>query len=289
VNARASSDTHRAGRARLVFGTADLRDDQLTPALLHRFTDGGGRALDLANVYNDGESNRAVGKWLARHDADVRLYVKGCHSPWCSPGQIRAEVDTARRDLGVATLDVFVLHRDDAGWPVSAFGEALLAEVARGSIGGFGVSNWTFARVSELADALGEDGRQLTLVSNHFSLATMVTPVWPGCLALGQAELQWLADTGRTAVAWASLAAGYFARRASPSWSSPGNERRRVHAEELAVGHGVSATAVALAYVLHQPDHLLPVVGTRSAAHLDELLNAADLELTPGELARLVA
>jgi aryl-alcohol dehydrogenase-like predicted oxidoreductase len=288
-NDPAASDTQLARRARLVLGTADLCDDHVAPALLHRFTDSGGRALDLANVYNDGESNRTVGRWLAQNDEEPRLYVKGCHPPYCSPGLIRAEVDKARGDLGVETLDVFILHRDDEGWPVSAFGEALLAEVARGSIGAFGVSNWTLARLGELADALGEDGERLTVFSNHFSLATMVTPVWPGCLAMGQAEIEWLAAAGRTAMAWASLAAGYFARRASPAWSSPENERRRVHAEKIAVEHRTSATVVALAYVLHQPDHLLPVVSTASASHLDELLSAAsNLNLTPAELAYLV-
>ena len=42
--------------------------------------------------------------------------------------------------------------------------------------------------------------------------------------------------------------------------------------------------AVALAYVLHQPENVLPVVGTLSEAHLDEALAAAELELSPSEL-----
>jgi hypothetical protein len=48
---------------RLVFGTLDLPDD-VAPRLLDRFHDAGGRALDLANVYCEGESQLAVGKWL---------------------------------------------------------------------------------------------------------------------------------------------------------------------------------------------------------------------------------
>jgi aryl-alcohol dehydrogenase-like predicted oxidoreductase len=46
---------------------------------------------------------------------------------------------------------------------------------------------------------------------------------------------------------------------------------------------------VALAYILHQPDHVLPVVGTRSEAHLDEALGAAAIQLRPDELAWLEA
>jgi aryl-alcohol dehydrogenase-like predicted oxidoreductase len=41
---------------------------------------------------------------------------------------------------------------------------------------------------------------------------------------------------------------------------------------------------VALAYVLHRADHVLPVVGTRSEAHLDEALGAAAIDLTPDDL-----
>ena len=67
----------------------------------------------------------------------------------------------------------------------------------------------------------------------------------------------------------------------------PANRERRERAAELAQRHGVSAPALALAYVLHQPDYVMPVVGTRSEAHLDEALAAAQIALTPDELAWL--
>src|SRR5215208_6834674 len=66
--------------ARLVFGTLDLPDTALAPRLLDRFHAGGGRALDVANVYRDGEAARAAGRWLrSRPSADgVVVYAKGC-------------------------------------------------------------------------------------------------------------------------------------------------------------------------------------------------------------------
>ena len=77
----------RDRRSRLVLGSADLTDEPATLRLLDQFHAAGGRALDLANVYGDGESTRAVGKWLsARRSRDeVVLYAKGCHPPYCSP------------------------------------------------------------------------------------------------------------------------------------------------------------------------------------------------------------
>ena len=83
---------------RLVLGTADLRDDELTVSLLDRFHAAGGRRLDLANVYGDGEASRGARRWLAqsaRRD-DVVLYVKGCHPPFCSPSLVKVEVERAR-------------------------------------------------------------------------------------------------------------------------------------------------------------------------------------------------
>jgi aryl-alcohol dehydrogenase-like predicted oxidoreductase len=272
---------------RLVFGTVDLPDTSIAPRILDRFYAAGGRALDVANVYRDGESAAAVGRWLrARHSPDgVVVYAKGCHPPYCRPELVSSELDKARGLLGVDRIDVFVLHRDDPSLPVAAFADALLEQVAAGTIGGFGVSNWTVPRLRELQmhlDRVGEGG--LLVFSNHFSLAEMVAEPWPGCLAVDKQDLIALADTDLLILAWSSLATGFFAGRDPVSWDSPGNRARRERATELAEELGTSAAAIALAYVFHQPDYVLPVVGTRSEAHLDEALSASELELSVAQL-----
>src|SRR5215208_4805896 len=153
--------------ARLVFGTLDLPDTALALRLLDRFHAGGGRALDVANVYRDGESARAVGKWLGNRPDAVIVYAKGCHPPYCSPALVAAEVDKAFGLLGLERLDVFILHRDDPSLPVADFADALLEQVAAGRIGGFGVSNWTLERTRELhahLDRVGAGG--LAVFSN---------------------------------------------------------------------------------------------------------------------------
>ena len=269
---------------RIVLGSADLRDVPDTQRLLDRFFDRGGRSLDLANVYADGESQRAIGRWLRSTGAEMTLYAKGCHPPHCSPSLVAREVDKARSDVGAEALDVFMLHRDDASLPAAAFGEALLEEVQRGSVKGFGVSNWTLERFVELQKALGDDARHLVVFSNHFSLVEMVTPTWPGTLGMSTDDLVLIDGLGAVPIAWASLAAGYFVRRESPSWDSDDNEQRRRRAEGLAEERGTTATVVALAYVLNQPVRVLAAVGTRSEAHLEQLLAAATLELTPGDV-----
>lgn len=273
-------------RARLLLGTADLRDDDVTAALLARYHASGGRRLDLANVYGDGESELAVGRWIAGHGLrdELELHVKGCHPPYCDPTHVAREVDRARMLLGVDRLDSFTLHRDDVTIPVEAFAETLLAQVDGDSIASFGVSNWTFARFEELQSALGIDAARLTIFSNHFSLGEMVVPTWPGTLAMTRDELSALDGTGVTAVAWAALASGFFAGRAAPSWAGSENLARRERADELALRLGVATPTVAVAYVLSQGPRVWAAVGTRSLAHLDELLLAPTLELSAADL-----
>ena len=272
--------------SRLVYGSADLRGDAATGSLLDQFYEAGGRALDVANVYSDGESARAVGDWLGSRGVrgEMVIYGKGCHPPYCSPSLVGAEVDKALEDLGIERLDVFMLHRDDTSVPVERFGEALLEQVRAGKIAGFGVSNWTMPRFRSLAHFLAGTPDGLVAFSNHFSLGDMVTPTWPGCLSMTKAEIAELGVRGVDALAWASLGAGYFAGRDVASWNSPENEARRSRARELSDELGAAPPAVALAYVLHQPSHVLALVGTRSHTHLEEALSACRITLTEEQL-----
>ena len=272
--------------SRLVYGSADLRSDAVTGPLLDQFYAAGGRALDVANVYADGESARAVGDWLALRGVrdEMVVYGKGCHPPYCSPSLVGDEVDKALEDLGIERLDVFMLHRDDTSVAVERFGEALLEQVRKGKIAGFGVSNWTMSRFRSLADFLAGTSDRLVAFSNHFSLGEMVTPTWPGCLSMTKGDIAELGDRGVDALAWASLGAGYFAGRDAASWNSPENDARRSRARELGDELGAAPASVALAYVLHQPSHVLALVGTRSRTHLEEALSACRITLTEGQL-----
>lgn len=276
--------------ARLVFGTVDLPDTGIAPRLLDRFRADGGRSLDVANVYRDGESARAVGKWLAGRSAagEMVVYAKGCHPPSCHPSLVGAEVEEALRLLGLDRLDAFLLHRDDTSVPVAQWAEVLLAQVERGRIGAFGVSNWTMTRLMELREHLAPGDRDaLVALSNHFSLAHMVSPPWAGCLAVSREDLAELAAANVTLLAWSSLGTGFFAGRDTPHWDSAENRRRRDRAQALGEELDSSGPAVALAYVLHQPGDVRPVVGTRSEQHLDDALAAVSLELIPEQLAWL--
>ena len=279
---------------RLVLGTADLVEDAVTPRLLDQFHEAGGRAIDLGNVYGDGASERAVGAWLRIRGIDAVLFTKGCHPPRCAPELVASEVEIALTNLGVDRLDVFVLHRDDPAVDIRAWGEALLTEVQRGAVGSAGVSNWTVERFLALRECLRDLGDDCAKTfSNHFSLAEMVAPPWPDCLAVEKSELDALARSDVTVLAWASLAGGYLlAGNSAPptdrSWESERNRGRRRRMHELAARLGTSPAAIAIAYVLAH-DGVRPVVGTRSTEHLAEALEAESIALSREDLRFLEA
>lgn len=282
---------------RLVLGTANLAEDELTSRLLDQFYEAGGRAIDLANVYGDGASERAAGAWLRarRRRDDVVLYAKGCHPPYCKPDLVSDEVETALANLDTDRLDVFLLHRDDAAIPLQAWADALMEELHRGTVNQVGVSNWATERFLALRKQLSESGEdRLGVFSNHFSLARMAEPFWPGCLEIDADTARTLNGSGVTVLAWASLAGGYLGDRDSSdpaverSWGTDENQRRRERAAELAELLGTTTATIAIAYVLAH-EGIRPVVGTRSATHLSEALAAEMINLSSEQVAQLEA
>ena len=278
---------------RLVLGTAALVDDHLTPRLLDQFYEAGGRAIDLANVYADGEAERAVGGWLARRGGDALLYVKGCHPPSCAPELVSSEVETARSNLRVDRLDVFILHRDDPAVGVRAWADALIDVLQRGTVAAVGVSNWTVERFLGLRTCLQELGEErMSVFSNHFSLADMAAPPWPDCLAVDAETAAALVGSGITVLAWASLAGGFLGDGEANdepvlrTWGTDENRHRRARSADLAKQVRSTPATIAIAYVLAH-EGVRPVIGTRSSEHLSEALAAEQIDLTLEQVAYL--
>jgi aryl-alcohol dehydrogenase-like predicted oxidoreductase len=273
----------------IVLGTSPLDSSVDAGPVLDAFVEHGGRLIDLGLVYGMGECNESVGRWL--HDrgtrGDVVLVAKGCHPPHVSPGEVALEVERSLSGLGVEHLDCFVLHRDDPAVPVAEWADALLAQVAAGTITTFGVSNWRGPRTIELlacVEARGSD--RLVAASNQFSLARMVREPWPDCISFDEAERRELPAAGLALLAWSSLAGGFLAGSdgevATRGWQSPDNVERRERLRRLAAVLGVDPVTVATAYVTAQPG-MLPLVASRTPRHLAAALAADDLVLSAAQ------
>lgn len=161
----------------------------------------------------------------------------------------------------------------------------------------FGGSNWTLARVDEANEYARSKGlRGFGVVSNNFSLARMIDPVWAGCVHASDAESRaWFTRTRTPLLAWSSQARGFFLPgRAAPDklddtelvrcWYADDNFRRLARVNELAERRGVQPINIALAYVLNQPFPTFALIGPRQLSETRTSLPALDLELSPDEL-----
>lgn len=137
-----------------------------------------------------------------------------------------------------------------------------------------------------------------TLLSNNFSLAEMVNPVWAGCIASSDtAWKSWLTDRKVVNFAWSSQARGFFTDRAGRekfsdrdlvrAWYSESNFQRKARAEELGRRLGKDPIQIALAYVLNQPWPVIPLIGPGTLAELRHSLAAAAICLSPEEISWL--
>jgi len=296
----------------MVFGTQPEAFDN-TCRLLDRFAAAGGTTVDTARIYAGGTSESAFGQWLERSGkrADMVVLGKGAHHDnqtlerRVTPAAIHEDVETSLREMRLATIDIYILHKDDPEAEVGPIVEALNAEAQAGRIKAFGGSSWTHARLIEANTYADARGLQRFAVSSpNLALAVPNEPMWTGCVSIaGDAEAQaWYQQTRMPVFAWSAQARGFFSGRYRPeltegatadarnvirTYYSAANWERYRRADELAELKGVTLHQVALAWVLHSPLDVFALIGPATVAELDDCLGALDVELTPDEVAYL--
>ena len=262
----------------------------------------GGNAFDTAWVYGGGRHEAVLGEWLRSRGLGKEAVViaKGAHSPLCLPDVIEVQLNQSLDRLGLDSVPVYIMHRDNPAVPVDEFADALNRLKQAGRIGIFGGSNWHPERFAAACDYAKSKGCEPPrILNNNLSLAVMERPVWPGCLSSNQARtLSYLTSSQTVHLAWSSQARGYFLpaelrnrlpRDTSPDhcFGSAANQERRRRAEVLADERGVEPHQIATAWVLSQPFPSLALIGPRSTGELATSLPALSLQLTPAEIAWL--
>ncbi len=272
---------------------------------LDAFYEAGGNLFDTAYVYGGGKTEAIFGDWHTSRNVpreESVLIGKGAHSPLCYPDMISKQLDQSLERLKTDYVDVYFMHRDNLEVPVGEFVDAMDAEVRRGRIRGiFGGSNWTRERMDEAAAYAQKNGKQQpAALSNNFSLAEMLDPIWAGCVAASNDDWKsWLNARNVPNFAWSSQGRGFFTDRAGRDkrddeeivrvWYSDRNFERRDRAIELGQELGRLPIHIALAYVIAQPFPVIPLIGPRTIAELEDSLSALDIRLTQDQLKRLAA
>ena len=283
--------------SRVVMGCDNQRTLPHAAAMFDHFAEAGGNTFDTAFQYGGGRMEILLGRWLATRGVrdDVVVIAKGAHTPNCHPEALSSQLLTSLERLGIERADVYLMHRDNPDIPVGEFVDVLDEHVRAGRIGVFGGSNWTTERFDEANAYAAANGRHgFTVLSNHFGLAEAYDVPWAGCRhATDPASKEWLSRTGTPLLPWSSQARGFFAR-ADPAdrsdaelvrcYYSDANFERLRRARELGDLLGVHPTAIALAFVLHQPFPTFPLIGPRTIAETRSSLDALAIELTADQV-----
>lgn len=279
-----------------------VRDEARNLATLHRALDLGLAFFDTADVYGPHTNEELVGRFLAPHRASVVLATKcgivrdpadpqrrGVDN---TPAYIRASCDASLRRLGTDVIDLYYLHRHNPeSAPIEDAVGAMAELVRAGKVRHLGLSEVGAATLRR-AHAV----HPIAAVQSEYSLWSR-DPETDGVLATCR-------ELGIGFVPYSPLGRGFLsgsirrfedfpaddARRNLPRFQGENFARNLALVEtlgHLAAARGVTASQLALAWVLAQGDDLVPIPGTTRREHLDELVAASRLELTPDERAAI--
>lgn len=281
--------------------------------LLDCYRDAGGNFFDTAHCYcfwtpgGAGKSERLLGDYVRDNGCreEVIIATKGAHPPadsyrknerFMTSYRVRADIDDSLARLHLDTIDLYWLHRDDPGVPVSEILDMLHEEVERGRIRAFGGSNWTSQRLAEAnqyADEHGMDGfvgSQPRLSLLEYEEQSEEERLEPGVLLhANDRDRKWHAESQLPMMAYGSTGNGFFANEGEEpeKFISPENTARAERTMCLAEQLGVTPNQVALAWLMNQPFPIIPILGTASVDHLEDALGALELDLSPEQVAWL--
>ncbi|WP_332679081.1 aldo/keto reductase [Brevundimonas sp.] len=276
-------------------------DEGQATAVIHRALDLGVTFLDTAEMYGPHANEVQVGKALAgrRNEAFVAtkfgigynaertaLTVDG------SPANVRRAIEGSLTRLGMDHVDLYYLHRVDPDTPIEETVGAMGRLVEEGKVRFLGLSE---ARPETLRRGHAE--HPITALQTEYSLWSRE----PEDELLATCE-----ELGIGFVPYSPLGRGFLSgeiksvddlaeddfRRSNPRFQGE-NFRKNIElvdaVSEIAKDKGVTAAQLALAWVLAQGEHLVPIPGTRRIRTLEENAAAVDVVLTPDDLARIEA
>ncbi|QTE02840.1 aldo/keto reductase [Streptomyces cyanogenus] len=275
-------------------------DDAQSTATLHRALDLGVTFLDTSDFYGFGHNEELIGRAIAGRRDEVVLATKfGFANRLGEPTLIRGDAAYVRqaceaslRRLGVDHIDLYYQHRVDPQVPIEETVGAMAELVQAGKVRHLGLSE-AGAQTIRRAHAV----HPISALQSEWSLWTrdLEAEVAPVCRELGIGLVPF-SPLGRGFLTgrYDSLdgLAETDVRRTQPRFADGNLERNLAivaKLNELAAAKSVTAGQLALAWVQHRGEDVVPIPGTRRQRYLEENLAALDVELTPEDLAAIEA
>jgi len=270
------------------------KDDKESIATLEMAVDLGINFWDTADIYGSGVNEILISEVLSRHRDKVFIATKfGFQAtpddPFfldVSPSYMRKAVEASLKRLKIDTIDLYYAHRLDPKVPVEEMTGAMSDLVKEGKVRFLGLSEASAGSVRKACSV-----HQISALQSEYSLLTrdVEKEILPFCKA-----------EGITFVPFSPLVRGLITdkldaeqigerdfRKELPRFSGKYYENNRKLAKAfagLANDKNCTPAQLALAWILAQGDHIIPIPGTKKRKYLAENAGAADIKLTPDDL-----
>jgi len=289
------------------FGSAEewmMNDRAASIDLIERALELGINFFDTANAYSNGESEAILGEALDGHDREELVIASkvyfgmgdGPNKRGLSRKHILDQVEASLQRLDTDYIDLYQIHRWDEETPIEETLSALDHLVDSGKVRYLGASTmagWQFSKALYTADLEGLERfsclqPEYNLVDRHEEANLL-----PIC-----------ADEDVGVIPWSPLAGGFLTGKYEQANETPDGTRadtddytRNRFTEEnwqvldavrdIAATKDVTPAQVSLAWLLHRDVVDAPIIGPRRIDHLEENVEALDIELSADERARL--
>jgi aryl-alcohol dehydrogenase-like predicted oxidoreductase len=274
-------------------------DDNESIRTIHRALDIGVTFLDTAAIYGMGKNETLVGAAIRDRRSEVFLATKcglvggrpgvpgGLDG---SPATIRQSCDESLQRLGIDHIDLFYLHRVDPKTPIEESVAAMAELVRAGKVRHLGLSEASPSTIRR-----GHAVHAITALQSEYSLwwREPEVGVLPVCRELGIGFVPF-SPLGRGFLTGRfddpSTLASDDLRRHLPRFQGENLEKNRALVDRLSMiasRHHISPTQLALAWLLAKGDDITPIPGTKRQTYLESNAAAADVRLSPRDVAEL--
>jgi aryl-alcohol dehydrogenase-like predicted oxidoreductase len=284
------------------FYASDAATESDAIAVIHDALARGLTFLDTADAYGPYSNEILVGKAVAGRRDQVFLATKfGIQRDLANPRKraisgkpdyVRSSCEGSLKRLNVDRIDLYYQHRVDRDTPIEETVDAMAELVKAGKIGGIGLSEPSVATIRKAHNV-----HPITAVQTEYSLWSREPE---------DGVLQTCEELGIGFVPYSPLGRGFLTgryrsiedldandfRRHSPRFQGANFAKNLAMVDqvrEIAKEKHCTPAQLALAWLLAQGPHIVPIPGTTNAMRLAENLAAADIELRPADLERISA
>jgi aryl-alcohol dehydrogenase-like predicted oxidoreductase len=275
-------------------------DDDESIATIHRAIDLGVTFFDTAEIYGPYKNEELLGRALKGRRDQAIIATKfgfriGEGKPMgldSRPEHVREVAEASLRRLGTDHIDLFYQHRVDPAVPIEETVGAMSDLVKEGKVHFLGLSEAGVANIRR-----AHATHPITALQSEYSLweRNLESRIIPLCRELGIGLVPF-SPLGRGFLTGTAKRAEEYPegdlRRGQPRFQGANfdaNMRATEVVRELAAQQGVTPGQIALAWLLHKGEDLVPIPGTKRRSYLEENIAAAAVTLSTTEIDRLDA